>query len=36
MGLAMMKFKDPIKITKVRKRMDPSNSLVMRIIIVFE
>jgi len=34
--LAMMKLKDPIKITKVRKRMDPPNSLLMRIIILLK
>ncbi len=32
----MMKLKDSIKITKVRERMDPPNSLVMRIIILLE
>jgi hypothetical protein len=36
MELAMMKLKDPIKITKVGKRMDPPNSLLMRIIILLK
>ncbi len=34
MEFVMMKLKDPIKITKVRKRMDLPNSLVMRVIIL--
>jgi hypothetical protein len=34
MELTMIRFKDPINTTKVRKRMDLPNSLVMRIIIL--
>jgi hypothetical protein len=34
MELIVIRFKDPINTTKVRKRMDPPNSLVIRITIL--
>jgi hypothetical protein len=36
MELAMMELKNPIKMSKIKKRMSPQIPLVMRIIILFD